>query len=350
MNTVKVKTHTEYDVLIGKNILETSGELIKNVKGLCKAAIISDDKVFALYGDTVRKSLEKSGFEVFDFVFPNGEVSKNIFTYGSILEFLAQSKITRSDIIIALGGGVVGDIAGFCAATYLRGIDFVQIPTSLLAAVDSSVGGKTAIDLAAGKNLAGAFHQPILVICDTGTFLTLDERQLSCGFAEVIKYAILCDKELFCMLMSSDFQIDMIVQRCISIKRDIVESDEFDNGKRKLLNLGHTLGHAVEKHSNYSLTHGEAVAVGMVMICRLSEVCGFAKESISEKLKEILLKYSLPVEYKIEASDLLSICAGDKKIEGADITPVIPLKIGECVLKKMPLDEFFDLVKKSMLS
>ncbi len=349
MKTVKVKTSTEYEVLIGENLLESTGGLVAKVKKPCKAAIISDDKVFPLYGETVKKSLEESGYSVYSFTFENGEKSKNLETYGNILEFLAQSKITRTDLIIALGGGVVGDIAGFSAATYLRGIDFVQIPTTLLAAVDSSVGGKTAIDLKHGKNLAGAFHQPILVICDTKAFDTLDKRQISCGYAEVIKYGMICDKELFGMLENASPDYVTLAERCISIKRDIVENDEFDKGERKLLNFGHTLGHAVEKHSDFSLTHGEAVAVGMIMISRIAENAGFAEENISARLNNVLLKYGLPTSYDIDADTLFDIAAGDKKVEGSTITPVIPKKIGKCVLETMTVSDFRKLIDKAFV-
>ncbi len=349
MKTVKVKTSTEYDVLIGENLLECTGELVAKVKKPCKAAIISDDKVFPLYGEAVKNSLEKNGYSVCSFAFENGEQSKNLETYGKILEFLAENKVTRTDIIIALGGGVVGDIAGFSAATYLRGIDFVQIPTTLLAAVDSSVGGKTAIDLQHGKNLAGAFHQPSLVICDTKTFDTLDKRQVSCGYAEIIKYGMICDKELFEMLEKASPDYVTLAQRCIGIKRDIVQSDEFDRGERKLLNFGHTLGHAVEKHSRFALTHGEAVAVGMMMISRIAESTSVAEENISARLKNVLEKYGLPTSYDIDADTLFDIAAGDKKVEGSTITPVIPVKIGKCVLENMPISDFRKLIDKAFV-
>ncbi len=341
MKTVKVKASTSYEALIGEGLLCEAGSLVSKIKKPCKAAIISDDLVYSIYGETVKKSLEESGFITCSFTFENGEKSKTLKTYAEILDFLTSNKISRTDIIIALGGGVVGDVAGFCAATYLRGIDFVQIPTTLLAAVDSSVGGKTAVDLPSGKNLVGAFHQPIFVICDTNTFSTLDKRQLSCGMAEVIKYALICDKELFCTLEKED-EPDYVslVERCVSIKRDVVERDEFDKGDRKLLNLGHTLGHAIEKHSNFSLTHGEAVAVGLVRICEIAEKCGYAKEKLTDRISAVLEKYGLPTEYEITNEELYSIATGDKKVESGTITPVIPESIGKCRLVRMTLNEF----------
>ncbi len=342
MTTVKVNASASYDVNIGAGLIEKAGELIKNISAPCRIAVVSDDKVFSLYGKKVTESLEKSGFDVVSYTFKNGEQSKNLDTYGKILEFLAVSRISRTDMVAALGGGVVGDMAGFCAATYLRGIKYVQIPTTILAACDSSVGGKCAVDLSCGKNLAGAFHQPSLVICDTNCFKTLDQRQVSCGFAEIIKYGVICDKELFESL-SGDIDIETVLTKCVSIKRDIVQRDEKESGDRKLLNLGHTLGHAVEKHSGFSLTHGEAVAIGMAMIAKIAENEGFA-EGVSEKLLPLLEKHSLPCEYDITAKELYEISAGDKKVDGQSITLVIPAAIGECILKKISLDEFYKIL------
>lgn len=342
MTTVKVNASASYCVNIGAGLLEKAGEMIKNISSPCRIAVISDDKVFSLYGKKVTESLEKSGFDVVSYTFKNGEQSKNLDTYGKILEFLAASRLSRTDMVAALGGGVVGDMAGFCAATYLRGIKYVQIPTTILAACDSSVGGKCAVDLSCGKNLAGAFHQPALVICDTNCFKTLDQRQVSCGFAEIIKYGVICDKELFESL-SGDIDIEAVLTKCVSIKRDIVQRDEKESGDRKLLNLGHTLGHAVEKHSGFSLTHGEAVAIGMVMIAKIAENEGIA-DGVSEKLLPLLEKHSLPSEYDITAKELYEISAGDKKVDGQSITLVLPAEIGECILKKISLDEFYKIL------
>ena len=347
MKTVTVKTSSEYSVVIGENLLAEAGKLISDVKKPCRAAILSDDKVFPLYGEPLRESLLAAGFSVCEYVFPNGEASKTLATFGDILEFLARERLTRTDLIVALGGGVVGDVAGFCAAVYLRGIDFVQIPTTLLAAVDSSVGGKTAVDLENGKNLAGAFHQPILVLCDTRTFQTLNDRELACGMGEVIKYGVICDKALFETLETSLPPLEELVARCVSIKRDIVERDEFDTGERKLLNLGHTLGHAVEKHSRFSLSHGAAVAVGMMMIARIAEKNGCAKEPLCERLSAVLRKYGLPVSYDITHDELYGIACGDKKTEGQSITLVMPVCIGTCTLQKLPLTAFEKLIADS---
>ncbi len=341
MIKVQVNASKQYDILIGKGILQNAGEYIKNIKAQCRVAVISDDKVFKIYGKAVTASLEKAGFEVYSHIFPNGEKSKTLKTYGKIMTFLADNLITRTDLILALGGGVVGDIAGFCAATYLRGIEFVQLPTSLLAAVDSSVGGKTAVDLPNGKNLVGAFHQPSLVVCDIKCFDTLDKRQIASGFAEVIKYGVMCDEEFFEVLEAGKDTLDMekVVERCVSIKRDIVNQDEFESGKRMLLNLGHTLGHAVETHSMFDLTHGEAVSIGMMMISLMSQRGGYATENFCDRLNDILVKYNLPVDYDILDEELYLFACEDKKKNGNTITLVMPKKIGECELVKMPLSE-----------
>ena len=269
MITISVKTSTENNVLIGENILTDCGKYISEVKKPCKAAIISDDMVYSLYGETVKNSLKAYGYEVCSYAFENGEKS---------------------------------------------------------------------------KNLAGAFHQPILVVCDTKTFDTLDPKQISCGMAEVIKYGIICDRELFDILETKAPDYTELSARCIGIKRDIVERDEFEHGDRKLLNLGHTLGHAVEKHSNFELTHGAAVAVGMMMICSIAEQKGYAKENMTERLKNVLVKYGLPTSYSISADELFDIATGDKKVSGGNITAVIPESIGKCLLEKMSLEDFRELI------
>ena len=270
MKVISVKTSEKYDVIVGSAIIPQIGTYLSELKTDCKAAIISDSNVWPLYGSCVSESLDNAGISPVHYVFPAGEASKNANTYLKILNFLAENQITRSDLIVALGGGVVGDITGFTAATYLRGISYVQIPTSLLAMVDSSVGGKTAIDLPAGKNLVGAFKQPRLVLCDIDTLHTLPERLFLDGCAEVIKYAMLYDEPLFNALQISgpDFDRETVIARCIGLKRDVVQEDEFDNGSRQRLNFGHTIGHAIEARSDFQISHGQAVAAGMAIITK----------------------------------------------------------------------------------
>ena len=266
MKTVTVNASVRYDVLIEKGLLSHCGEKTAEVFSPQKsaAAIITDDNVSALYLNTVVRSFEQAGFRVCHFTFLHGEDSKSHAVLMNVYDFLIQNHITRSDFIVALGGGVVGDLAGFAAATYLRGIPFIQIPTTFLAAIDSSVGGKTAVNIPAGKNLIGAFHQPSLVLCDPNTFDTLSEQTFAEGCAEMIKYAMIWNRDFFDLLESCDIhqQIEQIVAYCVDIKRQVVEQDEQDNAIRMILNYGHTLGHAIEKVSNHAVTHGYGVALG----------------------------------------------------------------------------------------
>ena len=345
---VPVKASGNYDIIIGEGILEKAGEILSEIKKPCRAVVITDSNVDKLYSDKVNASLEKSGYLVDKFVFDAGEKSKNAKTFIDILEFLATEKITRSDILIALGGGVVGDITGFAASCYLRGIDFVQIPTTLLAAVDSSVGGKTAIDLEAGKNLAGAFYQPICVICDTDTFKTLNDRELACGYAEVIKYGILFDEDFCKTLLSGECDINDVVEKCIVFKRDIVEKDEFDNGERKLLNLGHTAAHGIEKVSGYSLSHGQAVAVGMVIAAKIAENLGVCKSQIHGEIEKMLRKFNLPVNYDITAKQLSEAALSDKKRQSSKLTLVLPERIGSCTLHDVNVDSLEEIFSKAI--
>lgn len=347
MKKVHVNASWEYDVLIGKNILKNSGKLIGEIFKKGKTAIISDDKVYSIYGETVKNSLCENGFSVETFVFPNGEMSKNISTYTEILEFLAQKGLTRSDFIVALGGGVTGDMAGFAAATYLRGIKFVQIPTTFLAAIDSSVGGKTGVNLDAGKNLVGAFHQPSLVICDTDTFKTLEEKTFADGVAEAIKYGMIKEPELLEKL-SGEFDIEEVVETCVKIKRDVVAEDEFEMGARKLLNFGHTIGHAVEKCSGYSITHGHGVAIGMAIITKAAEELGICEKGISQSIDKLLEKCGLPVKCPYAPEELYKVAISDKKRSGDFITVVLPKQVGECILKKITLDELLEYIKKGI--
>ena len=341
MKTIRVNASVEYDVLIGSGLLSSAGEYLKNAVGNCTVVMVSDDNVFPLYGETLRNALENSGFKVLEYVFPHGERSKNLSVYGDLLEFMCENRVTRKDVIAALGGGVVGDLAGFAAATYQRGIRFVQIPTTLLAAVDSSVGGKTAVDLKSGKNQAGAFHQPSLVICDTETLKSLPEDEFACGCAEVIKYAVLGDEAFFERLLEKDIheQTEDVIAVCVSMKRDIVEEDEFDTGKRMLLNLGHTFGHASEACADFGILHGQGVAMGMAAMARSACAAGFCDEETVEKITTILNKYSLPTEVPYRLDDMVSAAFTDKKMSGSTMRIVVPERIGKCRIMSIPAEE-----------
>ena len=340
MTTVHISASRGYDVKIGAGILSTLGGHAANLIKGRKICIVSDDSVAKFYEKTAKNSLENAGFEVISYVFPHGEQSKCAGTFLSLLNFLAENHLTRADALIALGGGVTGDLTGFTAACYLRGIPYIQVPTSLLAMVDSSVGGKTAIDLPAGKNLCGAFCQPVLVLCDTDCLATLPEPYFRDGCAEVIKYGILGDKNLFENLKNGvKSQLEYVVTTCVDMKRAIVEEDEFDTGRRQLLNLGHTLGHAIESGSNFELSHGQAVAIGMAMITRAAEKKGFCTPETTEEIIEILRKYDLPTETDQNPEAIYQTALGDKKRQGTTITLVVPTEVGTCILHKIPVED-----------
>lgn len=350
MKTVEVDAAVRYNIVIDKGILPKSGNMIKKVTSAERVAVITDDTVDKLYSDVVMKSLSDAGFETFKFVFPHGEKSKNISTFSSILEFLAESGLTRTDALVALGGGVVGDVAGFAAASYLRGIDFIQIPTTLLACVDSSVGGKTAIDLKAGKNLAGAFYQPKLVIADFETLSTLTDGIFADGMAEVIKYGVIFDKAFFEFLRDNEAKdnLEYVITRCVELKRDIVNADEKEKGVRALLNFGHTVGHAIEKCSGYKIPHGSAVAVGMVIISRAAYKCSFCDENCTDIIASLNKKYSLPVSTDFSASELSSAAMADKKRAGDKIKLIIPEALGNCVIKSVPTSELEKIIGEGL--
>lgn len=350
MKKVIVKASVEYAILIGRGILGQLGEEVKKRIQPCKAAIITDTTVEKIYAEQAEKSLQAAGFTTCRFAYPAGEASKNISTLSDMLEFLAEEEVTRQDIIVALGGGVAGDMAGFAAAVYQRGIRFVQVPTTFLAAVDSSVGGKTAIDLKAGKNMAGAFYQPHLVLCDVDVLETLPAEYFADGIAETLKYGIIGDGELFEKTASGDFRNDLekIIETCVKMKRDIVMEDEFDTGMRQLLNLGHTLGHAIEKKSGFTISHGHAVAIGMHLIAKVAEEKGMAEKGLAEKIRVALEKNALPVSIDYSAEEITEGVLKDKKRRGGEISFVFPTKIGHCEIVKIPVGEVTELVRKAL--
>ena len=295
MRSIHIKASREYDVLVERGLLDRAGELLREVSAPGMAAIVSDDTVYALYGERTVKALEKAGYRVHSFTFPAGEGSKNLSTYADVLHFLGEHRFSRSDVVVALGGGVVGDLAGFAAATYQRGMGFAQIPTTLLAAVDSSVGGKTAVDLPTGKNQAGSFYQPCIVICDPNTLETLPEEQYRCGCAEIIKYS---------MLGNAAF--------------------------------------AVEQCSDFSLLHGEAVAIGMATVTRAAVKRGICGEETLARLLDILHRYGLPTETGYELDKLYEAELVDKKISGGKMHLIVPEKIGQVRMETIPVEALRD--------
>ena len=350
MNTVHVKASREYDVLIGSGLLAELGQRARSLSKAKKAAIVSETNVWPLYGSAAEKNLIEAGFEVVHFVFPAGEESKNGTVYISLLNFLAENHLTRSDLLVALGGGVVGDLTGFAAATYLRGIPFIQVPTTLLAAVDSSVGGKTAIDLPAGKNLCGAFYQPSLVLCDTDTLNTLPTEIFQDGCAEVIKYGVLYDPKLFAHLAEQglDFDREAVITRCVELKRDVVAEDEFDTGARMRLNLGHTVGHGIEAQSHFEISHGRAVAMGMAIVTRAGAAYGICGDETKSAVLEVLEKFGLPQTCGYSAEDLYTSALSDKKRSGGTVNLIIPERIGFCRIAPTPVPEIQSFIKAGL--
>lgn len=348
MEKITVHASGTYDILIDKGSLGNIGQVLKERFKPCTIAILSDDKVFPLYGKNVTDAIEAAGFRTVSHLIPNGEQSKTLDNVTAFIDCMVKAQVTRTDMVLALGGGVIGDMAGFAAAIYLRGIPYIQVPTTLLAAVDSSVGGKTAVDISAGKNLVGAFHQPALVYLDTDTLGTLDPTVLRDGFAEVIKYGIILDSKLFdTVAVTESFNLTKVIARCIEIKRDVVEQDEFDKGLRGLLNFGHTFGHAIEKLSGFTITHGSAVARGMIIAAKVARVYGFT--DYTDVITKAVKDYGFETGCPYSANELYSVILSDKKRSGADITLVLPRQIGACTLEKMPAGQVLELMKKAGL-
>lgn len=347
MKAVSVAASRRYDILIERGLLNRAGKLVRSVTNAGTVMLVSDDSVWPLYGETVQKSLEDTGVSVCRFVFPHGEGSKCAKTYLALLDALCENRLTRADAVVALGGGVVGDLTGFAASTYLRGIGFIQIPTTLLAMVDSSVGGKTAIDLPAGKNLAGAFYQPWLVLCDPDCLDSLPDEIFRDGCAEVIKYAVLGNAPFFDELKNTPphAQLEHIIETCVRMKRDIVAQDEFDRGQRQLLNLGHTFGHGIEACSGFAVSHGSAVAIGMAMMVRAAAAFGLCTEKTRDTVVDILRQYDLPVDCAFRAEDMLPTILHDKKAAGDTINLIVPTAVGQCRIVKTPASEIMDWLR-----
>lgn len=337
MKVVSVNTPSAaYEVKIGTGLLDRLGEEVRSRTRAGRAMVVSGEHVFPLYGKRAMESLQNAGIKAEPLVFPSGEETKSLARYGELLNALTAFQMSRSDCLIALGGGVTGDLTGFAAATYQRGIAYVQVPTTLLAAVDSSVGGKTAVNLPAAKNQVGAFYQPAVVLCDTETLSTLPQRELRAGYAEVIKYGILGDADLFDTLQQGSFTQEEIIETCVRMKADIVAEDEHDFGRRRLLNLGHTFGHAVEARSGYALLHGEAVAVGTAMIARAAVRMGMLDARSRDAIVETLDRFGLPTATDYGADELYELLLLDKKISSGKLSLIVPLGIGWC--EAVPVD------------
>ncbi len=328
---IRVHTVPEYDVIVGKNL--KAFESLDDTR----LFVLCDENVFSLYENILKNCCV--------YTFPAGEKSKTMDTAVKILTAMAENGFGRNDTLVAFGGGVTGDLGGFCASVYMRGIRYIQIPTTILAAVDSSVGGKTAVDFAGHKNLVGSFWQPSIVFCDTEYFKTLPPRQYSAGFAEIVKYGAISDKNLFSIIESGEFEIENVIEQCIDIKRKIVEKDTRDTGIRKILNFGHTVGHAVEKLSNFGMLHGEAVSIGMCVVLRGSQRLGLCKSGTAQRVSEVLQKYALPVSCDFCAEDILNEVKSDKKRAGNSTDIIIVPEIGKAEIVPMSDNEFFEIIR-----
>lgn len=333
-----------YDILIGCGLLDQTGEQLRPLLRARRIALITDSHVGPLYADRVARSLRKTDFEVQILTVPAGEESKSPAMLTQLWEELMAFGLTRTDAVAALGGGVVGDLAGFAAATTLRGIDFVQIPTTLLAQVDSSVGGKVAIDLQHGKNLAGAFHQPRIVLMDPDALDTLPDETFRDGMAEVIKYGCILDRDFFDFLEARPTreqimsEIDAVLYTCCDRKRQVVVEDERDTGRRMLLNFGHTLGHAYELAGHYqSWSHGQAVAAGMVAAAKIGVHLGITPKDLPRRISELCAAFSLPTAIDCSLADYTAAIGLDKKSSGADISLILLSEMGHAAAYKMPL-------------
>ena len=338
-----VRTSSPYEILIERGCLGRAGEEAARIfPAGAKSVVLTDSNVAPLYARRVTRSLQAAGFEASVFSFPAGEEHKRLETVAAMVSALADRGLTRSDFAVALGGGVTGDLAGFAAAVYLRGIRFLQIPTTLLSQIDSSVGGKTGADLPEGKNLIGAFHQPSLVLIDPDTLVSLPDRFFADGMGEAIKYGCILDRELFERLARENAKdhLESMIFRCVDLKRKLVERDERDNGDRMVLNFGHTFGHALEKLHNYKdLTHGAAVGIGMVLISRRAEAAGLTERGTAEKIAGALRAYGLPTSDPADPARLAGAALLDKKSRGGTIRLVLLRRIGESYLYPMPVKD-----------
>lgn len=344
-----VNTSTPYRIVIERGGLDHLGKYTASVftPGK-KAAVICDSHVGPLYAAKVVASLRETGFDAFPVEFPAGEASKRLSTIESLYGAFAQHRLTRSDFAVALGGGVTGDMAGFAAATWLRGIPFLQIPTSLLAQIDSSIGGKTGVDIAQGKNMVGAFHQPSFVLIDPDTLSTLPNRYFSDGMGEAIKHGCIKNRALFDQIKNKDIRNDLenLIAENLKIKKAVVEQDEFDNGERMLLNFGHTFGHALEKLYHYQkLSHGEAVGIGMIMMAKCGEAAGLTEPGTAAEIEQVLKKYSLPVSDGMDVGKIVDTARLDKKSRGSTVNLVLLKKIGESFLYPVTREQLLELTE-----
>ena len=354
MQTIRIDTSSRsYDVLVGTDLLGMTGEVARKTAGGSRAFVVSNVNVSPLYGSAVRRSLEEAGYGVSSIVVGAGEAIKNMHVLATVLEEMADAQLTRDDLVVALGGGVVGDLAGFAASIYMRGCKVIQVPTSLLAMVDSSVGGKTAVDLDHGKNLAGSFKQPRAVIASLDCLETISRDLFTDSCGEVIKYGVMADADLFDELSRSPInqgdldleRVGRIVARCVELKRDVVNADERETGVRQILNLGHTVGHAIEAGNNYRLGHGSCVAAGTCVIARAAARLDLCDESVARQIEDVTALYGLPTSTELPVSLLFEQSLTDKKRHGDTVNVIVPTAIGSVEIKKVTLDEYREIIE-----
>jgi len=362
MEKIKVELgERSYDISIGSDILDDIGHILKSFGLSPKVAVVSNPTVFSLYGERVSGSIKKAGFDFITVIIPDGEGYKDLLWLQHIYDNLLKHKLDRSSALIALGGGVIGDITGFAASTYMRGISYIQVPTTLLAQVDSSVGGKTGVNHKLGKNMIGTFWQPRLVWIDVETLETLPQRELVAGISEVIKYGVVYDGELFDLLEVNkdkilnldNLALSYIIKRSCEIKADVVSKDERESGLRAILNYGHTIGHAIETVTGYKrFLHGEAVALGMCLEARLARELGLIDKEGVSRIKGLTGSYGLPTELPgdIDPGDILSSMQLDKKAVAGELKFILPEKIGQVRVQKGVSEEVVGELLKSTTS
>lgn len=345
-------TSRSYDVIVGTNILDELGARVVAACAPDAAFVVSDTNVAPLYAERACASLERAGLSVGSVVIEAGEQHKTLATFGVIVEAMAQAGLSRDSVVVALGGGVVGDMAGFAAASYMRGIEVVQVPTTLLSMVDSSVGGKTAIDLSCGKNLVGAFLQPSLVLADVSCLATLEPDVFVDGLGEIVKHGVLADAELFAELdahpVTQDADADYLVHvvaRNVQIKRNVVSTDEKERGLRQTLNLGHTIGHAIEAASGYALGHGHCVAAGLCCIARASERLGWTESGLARRIERCVAAQGLPLDSTLDHEELFFQATHDKKRHADNVNLIVPTGIGTATIRRVTLKELAEVIR-----
>lgn len=353
MKIININTSDKYDCIVGSDIIKQDSDFCDRIKKIYfgndnpKCLIVTDDKVDGLHYLTLSKALGNLNISFQKFVLKNGEQSKNFNEYKNIINALAQSDLKKNDLIIAFGGGVIGDISGFAASTWLRGIKYIQIPTTLLAMVDSSVGGKCAIDTEYGKNLVGSFWQPSAVFANINFLDTLPAEIFSDGMSEIIKSAILKSPELFNHLEENGYNFDreFVISETIKIKNYYVSHDEKESGIRQMLNLGHTIAHAIEKLSNYKTSHGRAVAIGLDLISKISVKNNMLDKKNYERIHNLIKKFNLPTESEYTINEMINIIGIDKKTHGRKINLIIPIDIGDCKIHTIELSQLNEFLK-----